>query len=538
MKNKKISWYLTAVVGLTLLVGALFQYSFVDAQGPLTVLSSLNLSSPNEVAVDGNRAYVVGGTTGVPGSGYLAVVDIQNTAAPTVLGTYSFPTAVPLVVAAKSGYAYVGGDDAQFVIIDATNPASPQPSGSLGSCTNPGDAEVFGNRMVISCNTFNGMAVLDLTNPAAPVQISTFSTASPNGVAYQNNIVYVAKGSSGGLFQAFDVSNPSVPFSTGYKFLSQSRDVALFGNRAYVMSVNPSPTLYVVDITDNSTGEEEYPVLGSLAGGTLTDPKDVETDGTFAYVANEAGNSISVFDVTSGTPVPAAVASGSIYNGTRDVEVVGTILVSVSKAAGKLVFTNISSLFISQCAQDALTAMGISLASLPSAQLQTLENSCTSNTLQLIPANTVYDASINLSVGDVVVVGANSTVNGAIHGAGSVFLGNGSHVLGNVKDVATLFIAGPSVTVDGSVKSAAEIIVAADTNATLNVLGTITTGKLFLGKNSQLSLDGSLTVTTELTLQQNTVLTIGGKLVCTGATVSQDPTAVVNVGGQKSCSVF
>lgn len=114
-------------------------------------------------------------------NGLLAIVDITNKAAPSVISTFTWPgnSAHNCDLTTDGKYLLTtdevaGGD---LHIFDVSNPASPVPVTTWTA--NPGaiihNVHILGNLAYIAYYT-EGMRVVDITNPAAPVEVGYYDT--------------------------------------------------------------------------------------------------------------------------------------------------------------------------------------------------------------------------------------------------------------------------------------------------------------------------------------------------------------------------
>jgi Tfp pilus assembly protein FimT len=222
-----------------------------------SIFGSLKLSSgmsANDVALSGNYAYV-GYASG------LAVVDISNPAAPSLVGTFPTNAAVNSVyISGSDAYLATSDSTSQFMVISIANPAAPTIVGSL--------------------------------------QLRDSSYAAATGIFVSGNYAYVVKdqvsqdaGSNYGEFNVIDVSNVTEPQLVGSLNIgSDCSAVQVSGNYAYVTNAASGKQLNVIDVTDKTNPVSDTTVnLG--ATGT-----DILINGSTAYVTTESNSSGSEFD--------------------------------------------------------------------------------------------------------------------------------------------------------------------------------------------------------------------------------------------------
>jgi hypothetical protein len=112
-----------------------------DPRVAASINDPTNLLRPNDVAVQGNYAYVV---NQISGAMELAVVNISNPAAPTIVAAITDDSllAGSYRIRINGDFAYISGNGASSVAaVDISNPSAPRIAGSI---TSPGLADVDG----------------------------------------------------------------------------------------------------------------------------------------------------------------------------------------------------------------------------------------------------------------------------------------------------------------------------------------------------------------------------------------------------------
>lgn len=244
-----------------------------------TNYSSSDLTICNFGAPDGNifAGNVGACTITVTNSGFTASSSGTVTGfTPTALGSVSIP-GFANEVAVNGNYAFVAAGSAGLQVVDVTNRSNPVVVASLALPGNANSVRLAGNLAFVAGDTA-GLHTIDVTNPVAPVLLGTLNTSGRAlDVNIQGNIAYVANGSS--LFLA-NVANPSVP--TAFSSLPLSgliRGISVDPVRSLAVVAADASGIYVVDVSNSGA-----PVLrAQLSTG---DAHQVAIKGKFAFVAD------------------------------------------------------------------------------------------------------------------------------------------------------------------------------------------------------------------------------------------------------------
>lgn len=207
-----------------------------------------------------------------------------------------------------------------FVILNLSNPASPQELGRVTLAEEVRDISVAGNFAYV---TFGGtLQVLDVSG-SSPVPLGAYQTpGDAYGVSVVGAVAYVAADYQGGL-QIIDVSNPVQPVRIGmYDTPGYARDVAVLNGIAYVADAgvqSSSSALRIIDVV-----RPNAPVsLGSYTVYDYSAPA-VAISGSTALISN--GNEVTLIDVSS----PAAPVERGSYTvwqvgGAQGIAVTGNL---------------------------------------------------------------------------------------------------------------------------------------------------------------------------------------------------------------------
>ncbi|MFA6001685.1 MAG: hypothetical protein WC828_06170 [Thermoleophilia bacterium] len=253
------------------------------------------------VAVSGNYAYIVDGTSG------LKIIDISNPANPQSAGSFNTPGSGE-GVAVSGNYAYVADGSNGLRIINISSPSSPQEVGSWATGSSSSKNVAILGRYAYVADRSNGLQILDVNDPANPQPYGSINPGIVAGVAVSGNYAYLASWYSG--FQIVDVTNPANPQLKGTVTASSigSAAVAVAGNYAYV--ADTSNGLMVMDVTSKTSPQ----LVGSIKPpGTAS---SVALSGNYAYLADGTGG-LHVIDIANpaspvlkGTYDTAHTASG------------------------------------------------------------------------------------------------------------------------------------------------------------------------------------------------------------------------------------
>ncbi len=282
--------YAYVVQGQDLLVVDVSDVSNPIEKGRVTTPSVIN-----NIVISGNYAYLADGQNG------LVIVDIANSAAPTISGNYS--SIYGGGVALSGNYAYVASGSRGLIVMDITNLAAPTRVGVYNTSGFASKVTISGNYAYVADDS-NGLVVIDVTNPAIPVLTGTYDTAgSATDVTISGNYAYIADGANG--LAIIDITNPATPVLTGtYDTTGSATDVTVSGNYAYVADGNDG--LVIIDVTNPaapaSIGTHNIPSSHAYS---------VDVSGNYAYVAY-GRSGLSVLDVTN----PAAPNSVGSYTTT------------------------------------------------------------------------------------------------------------------------------------------------------------------------------------------------------------------------------
>ncbi|HEX7344113.1 MAG TPA: T9SS type A sorting domain-containing protein, partial [bacterium] len=159
------------------------------------------------VAISGSYAYVTGGPSSI-----FSVVDIQNPAAPSVVGSCYTAAGPDFNVAVSGSYAYVsdGLNNVGIWVIDVSNPTAPA---VVGNCPllgwGAGIAVSGSYAYVAAYQTYPALRVVDVSDPSQPFEAGYYVTVAPKDPAVSGQYIYLAEGAYFGIYQ-FSLPNVTI----------------------------------------------------------------------------------------------------------------------------------------------------------------------------------------------------------------------------------------------------------------------------------------------------------------------------------------
>ena len=255
-----------------------------------TALSFISIPGfANEVAVNGNYAYVAAGSAG------LQVVNVSDRTNPSIVGS--------LALAGNSNdikllgnVAYIAGGSAGLQVVDVSKPASPVLLGSFSAANSAVAVAVRGTTAYISSGA--ALIIADVTNPAAIRQIGSVTlngTLLDLDVDTNRNLAVVAAGTSG--IYLVDVTHPKAPAPLGSTTTGDARAVVIKGDYAFVADYDNSTTS--IDISNTAAPVVVSNITDPNLGGFL---QDIALSGDFALAADvKFVNGIPITDISTPT---------------------------------------------------------------------------------------------------------------------------------------------------------------------------------------------------------------------------------------------
>ncbi|MBI2924511.1 MAG: hypothetical protein HYY24_02270 [Verrucomicrobia bacterium] len=288
------------------------------------------------IAVSGQYAYVADWKAG------LQVIDVANPSAPKRVSGYGTAGWVRNV-AVSGRYAYVAapgdGDYLEgfpgegLVVLDVSDPATPQLVGRYDSTGDATDVTVAGNYAYLidlepsfsEGGAGEGLVVIDISDPANPRRVGSYSHivpsqyGGPDTVAVAGHYVYVADCSAGLL--VIDVSDPANPRRAGgYRTSGCALGVAVAGTYALLSDWNVG--LLVLDISDPTNPQHVggYFLRGSACDFAVLDNRFLVATGAgvWAFDISNPASPEPVGGYSSSQAIGVAVGGGNVFVGAGD----------------------------------------------------------------------------------------------------------------------------------------------------------------------------------------------------------------------------
>jgi hypothetical protein len=231
------------------------------------------------------------------------------TFSPTPLSFVSIP-GYANNVAVNGNYAYVAAGAAGLQVVNVTDRNHPNIAASLPLAGNANDVTLVGNLAYVAGGSA-GLHVVDVSNPLVPVRVGTLNTGgSALDVMVQGTTAYIANSSN--LFIA-DVTSPTSMAKIGSLALpgtTKALDVDV--SRSIVVAVGDQG-LFTINVSDPKAPA----VLGSL--NYFGSPQDVALNGTWAFVADSSRSLTSVDIRNPANPVLGASTDPNLGGELYDV---------------------------------------------------------------------------------------------------------------------------------------------------------------------------------------------------------------------------
>jgi hypothetical protein len=227
--------------------------------------------SPVDIFVNFQYAYLVDFTLG------LLVVDLTDPSSPQLAAWINIPANI-YEVRVSGNYAYLAAGRRGLQVVDISTPSNPVLVANYYGPENHDTTDVFisGTRAYVSYG--DQLDIVNISSPLAPVCTARYSGCFAEKVFARGNYAYVANGYRVD-FTVLDVSDPYSPFQVGeLDKLDEPRAIALKNNYAYLS--DRQNRLWVIDVTDAAN-----PVIA----GKYASPDyeyDVVVKGNYAYLTS------------------------------------------------------------------------------------------------------------------------------------------------------------------------------------------------------------------------------------------------------------
>ncbi len=274
----------------------LLSYTILTAQGfdgdslNASIIGRWNNSgSANDVAVNGNYAYVADGLSG------LRIIDISTPSLPVEVGFWD-TDGYTLRVTTDGNYAYISDSGEGLRIIDISTPSAPSEVGFYKNTSQQysgaNGAFVRGNYVYLIYDV-QGMFIIDVSTPSTPVEVGHYQTNyTAQSITVDGSYAYIGQNYTG--FDIVDITTPSVPTKVGnFNSSANILDIAVKDNYAYIANQNSG--FKIIDVSSKTAPVE----VGSFS--TPYSNNNLAVDGGYAYLAvdNWALQIIDISDKTS-----------------------------------------------------------------------------------------------------------------------------------------------------------------------------------------------------------------------------------------------
>jgi hypothetical protein len=248
-----------------------------------------------DIAIEGNRAYVVSNNEGV------RILDISNPESPTTLGAFLLNDYASEV----ERYAFEGnrmclvkhGYPDTLLIIDATDPLN------LTYYAYPvknylAAVAIKGNRVYLSEYMSLYLRILDISDPEAATEIGHYQSPDFRAMCFavDGDLTYLCTYSGLEILNTGDPSN-IVLIGTCPNLLNTPYDIKIHNGRAYIIGTGGCQ---VVDVSNPAS-----PVTLAVRDTIEAPAIDISADGNFAYVGG-VEHGVGIYETNSAVPLNEA----------------------------------------------------------------------------------------------------------------------------------------------------------------------------------------------------------------------------------------
>jgi len=215
----------------------------------------------------------------------------------------------------KGTCAYIAAGDAGVVILDVSNPDTPQFIGDISTIDYVQDIEVIDNIAYVGKFRSNGgLYIFNVTTPSAPSLIGQYTSSYVTAIKVVDDKVFTLGNNE---LTIIDVSNPAVPMLQG-----QLSDTAFSGGWGIAVDINKTlafvtrdggyvESLQIIDISNPASPTLVGSYIGLTYGGY-----GIVVDESVAYVVHLDG--LQIIDVSSSVN-PKHLATYSVISTRRPI---------------------------------------------------------------------------------------------------------------------------------------------------------------------------------------------------------------------------
>jgi hypothetical protein len=290
-----------------------------DPTAPIQVGEYSEWGNYEALNIVGQRAYVCGSYAAIK------IFDIQDPANPTPTWDYYEPHYIARVYR-YDNLVFVPAREDGLWIFDVSDDNHPE---MLCRFATPGGGPMSvatHDQYALVGDAFNGLLILDITNPQSPDSVGFYPVQRPWSIYVQGNYAYVAEIWEG-LF-IIDISNPSAPSLVGtYNAAGYDTDVYVRGGHAYVSTLSPGG-LCVIDVSDPShpTPVGNCPLPGET--------ENLFIQGAYAFLA-DGRSGLEIVNIENPSS-PTLAGNLDTENYAFDVAVLGNTAFVIDDSSGVL----------------------------------------------------------------------------------------------------------------------------------------------------------------------------------------------------------
>lgn len=249
-----------------------------------------------------------------------------------VVGRLEVPGEQPGVegVVVQGDYAYLADWSSGLHVFDIRTPSAPAHVGYVATGGFPASIAVLGNHVYVGESTNGGaLRVVDVSDPSAPQVIAMLPTSQTFDIQIAGELAFLADGSTfgdGGM-RIVDISDPSAPTVIGHYLGCTSATGVGVGDGVAIVAC--SGAFHIVDVEDPTSPS----LITTFEGGDIYLPYDAVIEGDRAYLGH--GYGLDVVDIEDPSS-PELLSFQSTAFPVRAIELTKARTVALSAALGGL----------------------------------------------------------------------------------------------------------------------------------------------------------------------------------------------------------